>query len=93
MTAAAQMDLFNPTTRLTTVHIPDVGEVVESVGGAWRAAHTRWGWCLYRLTSIGWESWEPPLPFGQPYLNDRLEAESTLEGEIDRYGDAILMLP
>lgn len=87
-----QMDLFNPATRLTTINVEGVGDMIESVGGSWRAARSRWGWNLYRLTTSGWESWEPPLPYGQAYLDGRYDAEQVLESEIDRHGDAVLVL-
>lgn len=87
----AQMDLFNPTSNLTTAVVPGLGEVIESVGGAWRAQWFRWGWCLYRRRSDGgWDTWEPDLPYGQAYITDRLDAEHHLEAEIARYGDKAL---
>lgn len=88
----AQLDMFNPTSHLTTVNVPGLGEVIESVGGSWRAQWFRWGWCLYRLTSRGWESWEPDLPIGQAYLESRTDAEAHLEAEIAKHGDYPLVL-
>ena len=88
----AQLDMFNPTSSLTTVNVPGLGEVIESVGGCWRAQWFRWGWCLYRRTTLGWESWEPDLPVGQAHLETRDDAEHHLEVAIAKHGDRPLVL-
>lgn len=87
-----QLDLFGSTTQART--LPRWGRLIESPRGAWRARYTggRWGWCLYRATQTGWETWEPDLPFGQAYLRTREQAEQMLEAEIARHGDRPLPL-
>lgn len=87
---AVQLDMFTPSRPLQS---PRAGMIV-SPQGAWRAHYTgaRWGWCLYRATTDGWETWEPDLPFGQAYLQSRDQAEETLWAELCRHGDRPLHL-
>lgn len=89
-----QLDLFGPASGTTSLVLPGGGRAIETDAGAWRAKWTgsRYGWTYYRLTSSGWEPWEPELPFGQSHVYDRDQAEDVLIREARRYGDEALML-
>ena len=91
---ALQLDLYTNDTTTQSVIRPGIGRVIESERGAWRARYTghRWGWCLYRDTTTGWETWEPNLPYGTAHIRTRDQAVEILTQEIRRHGDTPLVL-
>lgn len=91
---ALQLDLYAPDESTGFLVRPGLGRLIESTNGAWRARYTgdRWGWCLYRNTTTGWESWEPNLPYGTSHIQTRDEAVQILTQEIRRHGDTPLRL-
>jgi hypothetical protein len=85
----AQLDLFTDTRTVSTT-APGWGRIITSPDDQWRARWTghRWGWAFYRHTTRGaWETWEPDLPHGVPYVLTRDAAETTITNLVDRYGD------
>lgn len=92
--AAQQLDMLATTTGTISTALPGGGRGMETYGGAWRAKWIggRYGWVMYRLTTEGWEPWEPDLPYGQSHIYEREEAEQVLLGEAVRYGDRAMVL-